>query len=98
MRHTANLDQPIARAAGEERINPSPEHAGHLACSIVRETPGTSNSADEISRKWKMSQPERHEMLILGSGAGGKLLAWHMAKSGRRTADPARACLGARGV
>jgi len=39
-----------------------------------------------------MSQPERYEMLILGSGggggggAGGKLLAWHMAKSGHRTA------------
>ena len=33
-----------------------------------------------------MSQPERFEILILGSGAGGKLLAWHMARSGRRTA------------
>ena len=33
-----------------------------------------------------MSQPERYESLILGSGAGGKLLAWHLANSGRRTA------------
>src|SRR5579864_1571930 len=33
-----------------------------------------------------MTQPERFDTLILGSGAGGKLLAWHMAKSGRRTA------------
>ena len=31
-----------------------------------------------------MPQPERYEMLVLGSGAGGKLLAWHMAKSGHR--------------
>src|SRR5256885_16657864 len=31
-----------------------------------------------------MSQPERFEILVLGSGAGGKLLAWHMARSGRR--------------
>ena len=33
-----------------------------------------------------MSQPERFEVLIVGSGQGGKLLAWHMAQSGRRTA------------
>jgi pyruvate/2-oxoglutarate dehydrogenase complex dihydrolipoamide dehydrogenase (E3) component len=30
--------------------------------------------------------PEHVEFLILGSGQGGKLLAWHMAQSGRRTA------------
>ena len=29
---------------------------------------------------------EHVEILILGSGQGGKLLAWHMAESGRRTA------------
>ena len=29
---------------------------------------------------------QRYEVLILGSGAGGKLLAWHMARAGRRTA------------
>ena len=33
-----------------------------------------------------MSEPERVEMLFLGSGAGGKMLAWQMAKSGHRTA------------
>src|SRR5499425_3337400 len=33
-----------------------------------------------------MSEPERVEVLILGSGFGGKLLAWDLAKSGRRTA------------
>jgi pyruvate/2-oxoglutarate dehydrogenase complex dihydrolipoamide dehydrogenase (E3) component len=32
-----------------------------------------------------MSEPERLDVLILGSGQGGKLLAWHMARSGRRT-------------
>jgi hypothetical protein len=25
-----------------------------------------------------MAQPERFEIVVLGSGAGGKLLAWHM--------------------
>jgi pyruvate/2-oxoglutarate dehydrogenase complex dihydrolipoamide dehydrogenase (E3) component len=41
-----------------------------------------------------MSQPERFEILILGSGAGGKLLAWHLARSGRRTAVVERRWIG----
>ena len=42
-----------------------------------------------------MSQPEQVDVLILGSGAGGKLLAWHMARSGRRTAVVERRWIGA---
>jgi pyruvate/2-oxoglutarate dehydrogenase complex dihydrolipoamide dehydrogenase (E3) component len=41
-----------------------------------------------------MTQPEQFEVLILGSGAGGKLLAWHMAQSGRRTAVVERRWIG----
>ncbi len=41
-----------------------------------------------------MSQPERFEILVLGSGAGGKLLAWHLARSGRRTAVVERRWIG----
>jgi pyruvate/2-oxoglutarate dehydrogenase complex dihydrolipoamide dehydrogenase (E3) component len=41
-----------------------------------------------------MSQPERFEVLILGSGEAGKLLAWHMAGSGRRTAVVERRWVG----
>jgi pyruvate/2-oxoglutarate dehydrogenase complex dihydrolipoamide dehydrogenase (E3) component len=41
-----------------------------------------------------MSQPERFEVLVLGSGFGGKLLAWHMAQSGRRTAVVERRWIG----
>jgi pyruvate/2-oxoglutarate dehydrogenase complex dihydrolipoamide dehydrogenase (E3) component len=41
-----------------------------------------------------MSQPERFEILIVGSGAGGKLLAWHMARSGRKTAVVERRYIG----
>jgi pyruvate/2-oxoglutarate dehydrogenase complex dihydrolipoamide dehydrogenase (E3) component len=41
-----------------------------------------------------MSQPERFEVLILGSGEAGKLLAWHMARSGRRTAVVERRYVG----
>jgi pyruvate/2-oxoglutarate dehydrogenase complex dihydrolipoamide dehydrogenase (E3) component len=38
--------------------------------------------------------PEPVEVLILGSGQGGKLLAWHMAQSGRRTAVVERRWIG----
>jgi len=41
-----------------------------------------------------MSQPEQFEVLILGSGFGGKLLAWHLARSGRRTAVVERRWIG----
>jgi pyruvate/2-oxoglutarate dehydrogenase complex dihydrolipoamide dehydrogenase (E3) component len=38
--------------------------------------------------------PEQVDVLILGSGQGGKLLAWHMAQSGRRTAVVERRWIG----
>jgi hypothetical protein len=41
-----------------------------------------------------MAQPERYEVLILGSGEGGKYLAWHQAKLGRRTAVVERKLIG----
>src|SRR6267142_4053123 len=41
-----------------------------------------------------MSQPEHFEIVILGSGQGGKLLAWHMAGSGRRTVVVERRWIG----
>jgi pyruvate/2-oxoglutarate dehydrogenase complex dihydrolipoamide dehydrogenase (E3) component len=41
-----------------------------------------------------MSEPERVEALILGSGFGGKLLAWHLAQSGRQTVVVERRWIG----
>src|SRR5260370_14367051 len=41
-----------------------------------------------------MSQLENFEMLVLGSGEGGKYLPWHMAKSGHRTAVVERKLIG----
>jgi pyruvate/2-oxoglutarate dehydrogenase complex dihydrolipoamide dehydrogenase (E3) component len=41
-----------------------------------------------------VSQPEQYDILILGSGGGGKLTAWHMAGSGRRTAVVERKWIG----
>src|SRR5437667_9346944 len=41
-----------------------------------------------------MSRAESYEDLVLGSGAGGKLLAWHLARSGRRVAVVERRWIG----
>jgi pyruvate/2-oxoglutarate dehydrogenase complex dihydrolipoamide dehydrogenase (E3) component len=41
-----------------------------------------------------MAGPELFEALILGSGNGGMLLAWHLARSGRRTAVVERRWIG----
>jgi pyruvate/2-oxoglutarate dehydrogenase complex dihydrolipoamide dehydrogenase (E3) component len=41
-----------------------------------------------------MSQSDSYQDLVLGSGAGGKLLAWHLARSGRRVAVIERRYIG----
>jgi pyruvate/2-oxoglutarate dehydrogenase complex dihydrolipoamide dehydrogenase (E3) component len=41
-----------------------------------------------------MSGPERYDALILGSGTGGKLIAWHLAQSGHKTAVVERRLVG----
>jgi pyruvate/2-oxoglutarate dehydrogenase complex dihydrolipoamide dehydrogenase (E3) component len=41
-----------------------------------------------------MPQSEQLEVLVLGSGTGGKLVAWYMAQSGRRTAVVERHWIG----
>ena len=41
-----------------------------------------------------MPQSEQFEVLVLGSGTGGKLVAWHMTQSGRRTAVVERRWIG----
>jgi pyruvate/2-oxoglutarate dehydrogenase complex dihydrolipoamide dehydrogenase (E3) component len=41
-----------------------------------------------------MAQSEQLDVLVFGSGTGGKLIAWHMAQSGRRTAVVERRWVG----
>jgi pyruvate/2-oxoglutarate dehydrogenase complex dihydrolipoamide dehydrogenase (E3) component len=41
-----------------------------------------------------MPQAEHFEVLVVGSGAGGKLIAWHLAHSGQRTAVVERRWIG----
>src|SRR5438876_11627672 len=47
-------------------------------------------------RAWRedMATPERYDPLVLGSGQGGKLLGWDLARSGRRTAVVERRWIG----
>ena len=40
------------------------------------------------------SEKSKFEVLVLGSGTGGKLVAWHMAQSGHRTAVVERRWVG----
>jgi len=41
-----------------------------------------------------MSEPERYDVLVLGSGTAGKLIAWTMAREGKRTASIERKYVG----
>jgi pyruvate/2-oxoglutarate dehydrogenase complex dihydrolipoamide dehydrogenase (E3) component len=41
-----------------------------------------------------MSGPQPYQDIVLGSGAGGKLLSWHLARSGRRVAVVERRYIG----
>ena len=41
-----------------------------------------------------MAEPEQFDILILGSGQGGKLLAWHMGRAGKRVAVVERRWVG----
>src|ERR1700735_1820713 len=41
-----------------------------------------------------MSQTETFDVVILGSGQGGKLLAWHLGRSGRKVAVVERRWVG----
>ena len=49
---------------------------------------------DERKEINAMSQPERYDVLVLGSGTAGKLIAWTMASEGNRTASIERKYVG----
>src|SRR6266478_3129381 len=53
----------------------------------------TTSGRDQEGEK-HMPQSEQFEVLVLGSGTGGKLIAWYMAQSGRRTAVVERRWVG----
>src|SRR5271169_5204069 len=45
-------------------------------------------------REIHLSEPEHFDVVILGSGQGGKLLAWNLGKSGKRVAVVERRWVG----
>src|SRR5882724_12853681 len=58
-------------------------------CERCRCTSGRNQEGEK-----HMPQSEKFEVLVLGSGTGGKLIAWQMAQSGRRTAVVERRWVG----
>src|SRR5207253_1911104 len=61
---------------------------------ILRDAPVYTCGRDQEEEEKHMPQSEQFEVLVLGSGTGGKLIAWHMAQSGRRTAVVERRWVG----
>jgi pyruvate/2-oxoglutarate dehydrogenase complex dihydrolipoamide dehydrogenase (E3) component len=65
-----------------------------LAAHLKFETGGVNTSGRDQGGEKHMPQSEQFEVLVLGSGTGGKLVAWYMAQSGRRTAVVERRWVG----
>src|ERR1700692_162432 len=66
-----------------------PSSTGTASCRL-----GSRRRSLPNDEELKMSRPEHFEMLVLGSGEGGKYLSWHMARSGHRTAVIERKLIG----
>jgi hypothetical protein len=86
---------------------PAPAHAASTIRPIVvvidgsaalnHDQPSTiapQRIAGAVSNRFPPAQSERFDVLVLGSGTGGKLVAWHQARLGRRTAVVERRWIG----
>jgi hypothetical protein len=82
----------IASPQGSLPLDPSRDLARHPSPSP--ESRCKAEPPPPIIRRKAMSHSERFEILVLGSGMGGRLLAWHMALAGRRTAVVERRWIG----
>jgi len=58
---------------------------------ILDRTRSTASFSDAIKGT---REPEKYDVLVLGSGTGGKLIAWSMASEGKRTASIERKYIG----
>jgi pyruvate/2-oxoglutarate dehydrogenase complex dihydrolipoamide dehydrogenase (E3) component len=58
----------------------------------MRDRVGSTRSSRDATTRTR--GPEKYDVLILGSGTGGKLIAWTMAREGKRTAAIERKYIG----
>jgi len=65
------------------------------AAAVVAPVDKSSQSGDRHRNEINAtSEPERYDVLVLGSGTAGKLIAWTMAREGKRTASIERRYIG----
>jgi hypothetical protein len=66
-----------------------------LAAQQAQKSNGETDAGHQRHRLgFLMGQPEAFDIVILGSGQGGKLLAWHLGRTGQRTAVVERQWVG----
>src|SRR5262249_37194230 len=99
-RETPGTTETAMRATQQPgRWNPMTTHdTGANAAKILSPETGLNTGRAKARRAQSpalsRSKPEPFDVLILGSGQGGKLLAWHMARAGHRTAVVERKWVG----
>src|SRR4029077_2164056 len=98
--HRTVLGSPAKRSASQEVFdkpmstatpNPVAPMGKSSQVEIPDRTRSTTNSSDAIMAT---REPEKYDVLVLGSGTGGKLIAWTMASEGKRTASIERKYVG----
>jgi pyruvate/2-oxoglutarate dehydrogenase complex dihydrolipoamide dehydrogenase (E3) component len=68
---------------------------GTIGCNVVLTSRGSVDSCQSCpSMESIMSEIERYEVLVIGSGESGKHLTWNMAQAGHRTAVVERKYIG----
>jgi hypothetical protein len=66
-----------------------------LAAQQAQKSNGETDAGHQRHRlDFLMGRPEAFDIVILGSGQGGKLLAWHLGRTGQRTAVVERQWVG----
>src|SRR5262249_5263828 len=69
---------------GESRTPESDGGPGNRTAEGGGRRPGQRTRERSRSEEASRAHPEQVEVVVLGSGEGGKCLAWHIARSGRR--------------
>src|SRR5262245_53159836 len=90
---------PATRAGSPARRSSLPAANGNnspepFASGLEALSGGLTHVVRTRNQEIPMAQLEKYDVLVLGSGAGGKLLAWHLAYVGRRTAVVERKWIG----